>query len=201
MDGIAIRFDRRTPFDPGAARAALSDDELVRYESLPAASGGSFLAGRLLLRTLAGEQLGVTPREVPLTAVCLDCGGPHGKPVILGTELRVSLSRCSVGVVAVTAWGREIGVDLEPVRGRPGRLSAIRTITGADGLEHWTRVEAVLKADGRGLRVDPREVTISESGSERYAVVSGSPSRYRIIEPGIETGGGADVQLSIAVAS
>ena len=42
----------------------------------------------------------------------------------------------------------------------PGRSSSLR---------EWTRVEAVLKADGRGLRVDPAAVTVTGRATARGA--------------------------------
>lgn len=66
-----------------------------------------------------------------------------------------------------------LGVDIEVLfTARHGvgsgdalqRVRDVATVLGVDAgdecdvLQRWVRVEAVLKADGRGLRVDPREV-------------------------------------------
>jgi 4'-phosphopantetheinyl transferase len=158
-----------------------------------AAGHAGAAAGRALLRRLAAEQLGIAPEDVPLVQRCPDCGGPHGRPMIDGSELRVSLARCELGAVAVAAWGADIGVDVEPLVQSAERLAAIREVAGGDGIAHWTRVEAVLKADGRGLRVDPRRVRVSGAA----AWVDGEPARYRIIEPSLDT----PVQVSVALAS
>jgi len=149
-------------------------------------------AGRALLRRLAGEQLGVAPEAVPLTQRCPDCGGPHGRPVIDGAELRVSLARCVLGAVAVAAWGADIGVDVEPRAQTPARLAAIAEVAGGAGIARWTGVEAVLKADGRGLRVDPRRVRIDGD----LATIDGGPARYRIVEPEFDT----PIQVCVAIA-
>ena len=149
-------------------------------------------AGRALLRRLAAEQLGIASEKVTLTQRCPDCGGPHGRPVVAGSELRVSLARCVLGAVAVAAWGTGIGVDVEPLAQTPARLAAIEEVAGGAGIAHWTRVEAVLKADGRGLRVDPRRVRI-EGG---IASIDGEPARYRIVEPAVDT----PLQVSVALA-
>jgi 4'-phosphopantetheinyl transferase len=62
-----------------------------------------------------------------------------------------------------------VGIDAEPLAGDPSRFAAIREVCGrsaadvADGVEAlrlWTTIEAVLKADGRGLDVDPRRVSV-----------------------------------------
>ena len=156
----------------------------------------SFLAGRMLVRRLAGEQLGIAPADVPLVAVCPDCGGPHGRPMIEGSTLEVGLSRCAAGIVAVAAWNRRIGVDIEATSDADRHRDAIRRVAGGEGLEHWTRVEATLKADGRGLRIDPREVSVTTDGAELVAAVADRPTRYRIVEPDV----GPTMQLSIAIA-
>ncbi|PZQ91913.1 MAG: 4-phosphopantetheinyl transferase [Leifsonia xyli] len=171
-------------------------------EEAPADPAERMLAGRMLLRRLAGEQLGLAPELVPLEARCPDCGGPHGRPVVTGSELRVSLSRCAAGIVAVAVWGRDIGVDVEARADEAGRLAAIREVAGGGGLAHWTRVEAVLKADGRGLRVDPRTVGIVADGDGILtATVADTGRRYRILEPALDPHLAPVLQLSIALAS
>ena len=70
-------------------------------------------------------------------------------------------------------------------------------MAGGEGIAHWTRVEATLKADGRGLRVDPREVRITGSETELEAQVVDRPTRYRILEPALHPG----LQVSVAIAS
>ncbi|NYF14566.1 hypothetical protein HDC34_002893 [Pseudoclavibacter sp. JAI123] len=51
-------------------------------------------------------------------------------------------------------------------------------------LERWTAVEAVLKADGRGLRVDPSFVRLASgeghADREEHARISGDEASYRI---------------------
>jgi 4'-phosphopantetheinyl transferase len=148
-------------------------------------------AGRALLRELAAAELGVAPADAPLVQRCPDCGGPHGRPVIAGSELRVSLSRCPLGTVSVAAWGRAIGVDVEPRELPAERVDAIRAVAGGDGVAHWTAVEAVLKADGRGLRVDPRLVRIEGD----VAWIEGEAARYELFRPEVAP----DVQLTVAL--
>ena len=176
--------------------AILSPAERDRLEHAPIGMQESFLAGRMLLRRLAGEQLGIAPADVPLIAVCPDCGGPHGRPVVEGSTLQVSLAHCAAGIVAAAAWDRPIGVDIESTADADRRRDAIRGVAGGEGLAHWTRVEATLKADGRGLRVDPREVRLTTEGAELVAAVRDRQTRYRIVEPDV----GPAMQLSIAIA-
>ena len=154
-----------------AALAVLSPVERARYDARPS---DAYLAGRMLVRTLAGELLGVPAGAVPLSAVCPDCGGPHGRPVVDGSDLRVSLSHADGLVLAAAAWAADVGVDVERSAAGPERLAAIGALAGRASVRHWTRVEAVLKADGRGLRVDPSQVLVDEGiaslGAIRYAL-------------------------------
>ena len=167
-----LRWALVADLEPVGALAALSPAERERYAS--AARPQAFLAGRALLRGLAGELLGVAPADVPLSAICPDCGGPHGAPTIAGSDLRVSLSHADGLVVAVARRGAALGVDVERSVLPAERLAAIGTLTGRASVRHWTRVEAVLKADGRGLRVDPSLVVIDTEvaslGGDRYVL-------------------------------
>lgn len=171
--------------------AMLSPAERARFEAAAPDARGGFLAGRVLLRRLAAAQLGIDPERVPIRAVCPDCGGPHGRPFVEGSQLRLSLSRCAGAVAAAVAWGCDVGIDVETLGHAETARDAIREVAGG-GPSHWTRVEATLKADGRGLRVDPRRVRIAGL----TARVLDRPTRYRIVEPDV----GAALQLSIAVA-
>ncbi len=185
------------------ARPALSDVERVsglrllssleskRYEGIvQQQSRDSFLVGRILLRSLAGDLLGIAPQKVALSADCPDCSKPHGRPVIDGVNLHVSLSRCDVAVVAVANWGAAIGVDVEPRSVSRQRERAIGSLTGNPTVAQWTGVEAVLKADGRGLRVDPSGVVIEG----HRANLEGSS--YWLTTPDVDD----ELMVSVAVA-
>ena len=155
--------------DRELALAVLSDAERARYDERPS---DAFLAGRMLVRALAGDLLGIPPERVPVSATCPDCGGPHGAPVIAGSDLHVSLSHADGLVVAAARRGAAVGVDVERSTVAAERLAAIGALTGRASVRHWTRVEAVLKADGRGLRLDPSLVVIDTEvaslGGDRY---------------------------------
>lgn len=160
----------------------LSDAERGWLGGLNPAGEVAFLGGRLLLRELAAELLDVEPHEVPLSVHCIDCGQPHGRPVLADTRLHVSLSRTAGMVVAAANWDSAVGIDVESAAVAPERLDAVESLTGIRSLQHWTRVEAVLKADGRGLRVDPGSVRVRPRGSSLDAAVLGSPVRYRMLD-------------------
>jgi 4'-phosphopantetheinyl transferase len=87
----------------------------------------------------------------------------------------VSLARAGdLSVVAVTDAGR-VGIDVEPegaadfagfedVALHPGELGANAT----DPTRVWVRKEALLKAYGLGLLVDPTDIRIDDDGSATW---------------------------------
>jgi 4'-phosphopantetheinyl transferase len=167
-----------------AALARLSAPERDRAAAMPPAACDSFLVGRVLLREIAAAVAGVPVDGLVVTALCPDCAGPHGAPAIEGALVHVSLSRCAAAVVAVASANGPIGVDVEQRDGGDDRLAAIESLTAERSLRRWTRTEAVLKADGRGLRVDPANVEFDRD----TAWVRGSTARYRLSEPELGPG-------------
>lgn len=130
-----------------------------------------------LLRDEVARSCGVTRHEVRLAVLCGRCGSHrHGKPYVLPIRdvaaPQVSLSRAEgVAIVAVTHAG-PVGVDIEridalsfpgfdPVALHPDeRAGDIQ-----DRATTWVRKEALLKATGDGLMVDPRTIHLSDPGS------------------------------------
>ena len=134
--------------------------------------------GHALLRELVSEATGLDVATITITATCPDCGGSHGRPEVHGRDdLHVSLARTPGFVVAGISSAGPIGIDAELVAGSPERAPAVGALTGIQSLRHWTRVEAVLKADGRGLRVDPALVQVDGE----IATLEGQ--RYRLSDP------------------
>jgi 4'-phosphopantetheinyl transferase len=133
----------------------------------------------------------VPAESLSVSATCPDCGGPHGAPRILGANVFVSLAHCAAIVVAVASIRGPVGVDVEArAEVSTDRIAAIEALTGERSLQRWTRTEAILKADGRGLRVDPAEL-IFDGDTGR---VRGTEARYRLSEPIVSP----DVALSVA---
>lgn len=107
---------------------------------------------------MVAARTGQSPAEVRITATCPDCGGAHGRPVADGSALHLSVSY-SPGVVVAAVAASPVGIDVEERAQSEERLDAVLKLTGVRSIERWTRTEAILKADGRGLRVDPADVT------------------------------------------
>jgi 4'-phosphopantetheinyl transferase len=139
-----------------------------------------FLSGRAAALTAIGRLVGDPMDASTIDACCLECGGPHGRPEVSGTTgtVHVGVAHAAGRAFAVASRSR-IGVDAEPLDTSPARLDAIRALTRSGGggpLARWTAIEAVLKADGRGLRVDPREVLIGRAAGS----VADRGIRYRL---------------------
>lgn len=143
----------------------LSPADRARLAGLTPARRAGFVAGRVLLRHLASELTG-SP-VIDITARCPLCDGPHGVPQIGGGKVIASISHSAdlVSVaVAPTSEISALGLDLEHMSAQTHlRLADLGNLF-PDGkvpsATRWTQIEAVLKADGRGLTVEPSAVLI-----------------------------------------
>jgi 4'-phosphopantetheinyl transferase len=124
-----------------------------------------FTIGRACLRVLLGNALGISPRDVSITK------GAHGKPETPPVARRsVSFNVAHSKGTVLIALGHQspVGVDVEYL----DRLTDIMEVARANFTEnesnilaaisepdtrlrtfyrYWTRKEAIVKADGRGL--------------------------------------------------
>ncbi len=141
---------------------------VVAYGALPA---------HAVLRAEAARFHQVSPAHIVLAHECRRCGSDaHGRPHLVATAAvrhpaYVSLARAGdLSVVAVTDAG-PVGVDVEAegaadfagfedVALHPGE----RATTTADPTRVWVRKEALLKAYGLGLAVDPSDVRLDDDG-------------------------------------
>jgi 4'-phosphopantetheinyl transferase len=201
--GVAVH--RALAAEPDEAVLALLDHaERARLARLRRpADRARFATGRRLARTALGARLGVPPTDVPLTI------GPAGRPRVADaaapdvpvTPAALDLSIAHAGAhvfVAVADGGRRVGVDVEGGPDAPlpdaGLLDVVCTpaeraaLAGLQpGPRHeaflalWTRKEAVLKADGRGLLVDPATLELTLDGPPRVLVApAGVPGSDRL---------------------
>ncbi|WP_144765350.1 4'-phosphopantetheinyl transferase superfamily protein [Curtobacterium sp. 9128] len=134
------------------------------------AAGASRRSDREALLAFLADVTSADPAAVLGGHRCRHCGRTdHGRPwaTVHGTAVGVSLARTS-GVVAFAVGAVHLGVDVERVSRvaaapldafTPGELARA---CGDDALlaACWAAKEAVLKRDGRGLRVDPVSVDV-----------------------------------------
>lgn len=128
-------------------------------------------ADREALHAFVAEVTGADPASTAVGRRCPHCRGTdHGRPWALadGRPVGVGLARAP-GALALAVGPAAIGVDVERTSRllvaplddafTPGELAR----AGGDRAELtacWAAKEAVLKRDGRGLRVDPARVDV-----------------------------------------
>jgi 4'-phosphopantetheinyl transferase len=158
----------------GRALDVLTDEERERVGRFRrAADAASFAGGRALVRLALAQLVGATPRELVFDTWCEIHASPHGKPRLVepAADLDFSLSRAGPRLLlAVSAAA--VGVDVER-RDRDVEAGVARIAFADDEraeledaspdafLACWTCKEAVLKALGHGLAVDPKSVSVT----------------------------------------
>lgn len=139
-----------------------------------------FVAAHAGLRLALAAETGQPPRTLRFGTT------ERGKPVLERHSLSFNLSHSGDLAVVAAARGGEVGVDVEAA----GRLRDVDGLSAmvmtaeeraafaalptdrrkAAFLRLWTRKEALLKADGRGLMHDPRQLTVGLDEDERRTV-------------------------------
>ncbi|MAJ46892.1 MAG: hypothetical protein CBC35_06425 [Planctomycetes bacterium TMED75] len=148
------------------------------------------LIRRAILRSLLGELTDRRAREIRFNHT------PRGRPSIEGlSDLQFNTSRTGQWFIVATSHEVIPGVDIESDRAIPDLESLARRVcspkeqeafSGVDTasaswfLRIWTRKEAVLKASGLGLGLDPSRVTLSV---ESTSLTGWSP--VRLDDPGL----------------
>lgn len=129
----------------------------------------NFSAGRFLVRRLLASHLGIAENEVVIRQ------DVNGKPYVLNSpELHFNLSHTHGLVACAVSKVGPIGVDVEnPQRETISELAwprffcseELAWLGGLNGdekraafLRLWTHKEAVMKADGRGMKIGIRNV-------------------------------------------
>jgi len=172
------------PADAHAAAVLLDEDDRARCATYArSADRARFVGGRVLARRAVAAELGCDPREVRLDARCAVCGGAHGRPRVLGPGeglLDLSIAHASERVLVAVARGCAVGVDVERIgpfedlatAGAGVLAAAERAVLvalpararGAAFFGYWTRKEALLKATGQGLAIEPATVHVTPPG-------------------------------------
>ncbi len=146
------------------------------------------------VRDEVGRRCSVAGDSVRLTRLCPSCGSDrHGRLLVApSSELAppsVSLSRSPDLSVAVVASGASVGVDVEEVASfaRPGLCDVVlhrheRAQLPGELATTWVRKEALLKAAGCGLTMDPSSIRVS--GPREPASVLSWPQDPWAAEPG-----------------
>ncbi|WAL66354.1 4'-phosphopantetheinyl transferase superfamily protein [Amycolatopsis cynarae] len=157
-----------------------------------------FLTGRVLAKTVLGQRLGLAPADVRFDATCDDCGKPHGKPRLPGTEFSISHSGDRIGLAVA---GAPVGLDVESATRRADdslisyalNETEQQTLAGLGAAErtaaffrYWTRKEALMKATGKGLRIPLRSITLDGGrlAASGDAALDPATTRLSDLDPG-----------------
>jgi 4'-phosphopantetheinyl transferase len=138
-----------------------------------------FTLGVALSRLLLAGHLGTPPGRLAIDRTCPSCGGPHGRPRLVGVPGAVDFSVSHAGARVVVALARAgaVGVDVEELaRGERGVAVSRMALSpaerdvlaalapprqGAAFVRYWTRKEAAVKATGDGITAGLRRVVVS----------------------------------------
>jgi 4'-phosphopantetheinyl transferase len=174
------------PPGPVAAVSAVLDPvEQSRLSAFArSADRDRYATAAALVRVLVGRAIGVTPAAVPVDRTCRTCGAGHGRPRVTA-PLAVSVTHAGARVGVAVAQGPTavldgagVGIDVSAPTERSTVVSVASSILAPterawaaddpDALVRlWTAKEAVLKAAGVGLSVDPAAVELSPSSFVR----------------------------------
>ncbi|MFT4109967.1 hypothetical protein [Propionicimonas sp.] len=155
-----------------------------RVAAAPPARARAFRTGRGLIGALLRELVPGSSAWSVDTAPCVRCGGDHGPVAVRGVAALASVAYTEglvVAAVAAAARVTRLGVDVEADRIDPVRaddLARLLSVPPDAALRRWTQVEAVLKAAGLGLRVDPAQVRFGSG----FARVEGASAEYRLAD-------------------
>ncbi len=193
--------------DASSTMTLLSPAELARAARfVRTVDRGRFVASRVLLRSTVGAVLGVDAAAVELGYACGSCGSrEHGRPVVAtDPSVQLSLSRSAERVVVAVGRGAEpLGIDVQQI-GAVGFVgfdgvalssperAAVRALPERDRAfaraDAWARTEAVLKARGVGLNVDPSTIDPADSGYQLTRIDVGAGYACWLASSGAVTG-------------
>lgn len=198
----------------GALGPALTADERTRVDRAAPAERDAVASALLLARRAVAEACGVQPDAVRLRRRCPRCGSTgHGAPwaerVDHGPVPWLSMSR-TADLVVVALAGAPVGVDVERAGSADDALAGValadgeQPAAGPDGvLRTWVRKEAVLKAAGTGLSVDPRALRVSAASGDPLVTATGpaaAPDGARWWLTDLDLGAGHVVALAVALS-
>jgi 4'-phosphopantetheinyl transferase len=172
----------------GQLAQTLAPDELDRAARFHARRDRErWIVARGLLRERLGAYSGCSPKSVRLEY------GPFGKPALVNSSVRFSVSHSDNLAVFALAHEREIGVDVEAIRPSfdldrlaedffsPIERAALRRLRStqrvAGFFNCWTRKEAFVKATGMGLSqpLDEFDVELVPGRPPRVIAIRADP--------------------------
>lgn len=191
LDGEEVHVWRaalaRTPEEVEALERLLSEDELRRAESFHfPRDRSSFVVARGTLREILSLYVGVPPGLLRFGYNAF--GKPELIPAQGDTPVRFNLSHAGGLALYAVAAGREVGVDVEVVRGgvpceelaasffSKQEMAALLALPAGDRrrafFECWARKEAYIKGRGEGLSLPLDSFDVSLAPREPAALLA-----------------------------
>jgi 4'-phosphopantetheinyl transferase len=189
----------------------LSAEELERAERLRAGQTRmQFLVARSCLRVLLGNILNLDPKSVPIT---LNAYGKPQTPAADGDPLHFNVAHSRETILIAVCRASAVGIDLEYLDRKTEVLAVARDFFHPDEFQEiaaiedpelrrqgffscWTRKEAIVKADGRGLSLPLTAFKVPVLGSVAAFRVTVSDEIEDARACRIETGGPAEYLIS-----
>ena len=207
-----------SPDGPGADLLSAAELARARRHHQPVDRCRSATAS-WLLRVAAGGARGLEPHRVRVGRECPTCGragaeAPHGRPVLLppqgvdrpGPPVQLSASHAGDVVLVAASTAGRVGVDVERIASTgfegfddlvltPLERRRLATLpAGSRPVERalaWTRKEALLKATGHALTLDPATVGFHPDGRPEPAtavLLGGAPHAGTRVLDGLPAG-------------
>ena len=171
--------------DLNSHKSILSKDENAKANTFRFKSDREYYIGRhVLLRKTLGKYLSLEPEKIKFRY------GFHGKPSLSnyfnGDKIHFNLSHSKGLVLYAMACGREVGIDVE--RLIPGIMDeqfisyvfSQKELYGIHSLpsdlrmialfQNWTRKEAFVKALGKGLSNDLKQIAVPNAFDEKSII-------------------------------
>ena len=130
---------------------------------------------RIIAKELIAAKLGCEPTDVRIEREAPRGFGYHTRLIASrdGEELPIAIVTASfraATVVAICDPGLPLGIDIRDAHPEPADLRLMRKHSHLfdendvdDLLRHWTSVQAVIEADGRGVRMAPERVRLDST--------------------------------------
>ena len=171
---------------PDISKSHLAPEEIGRASRLRAGQVRlQFLVARTCLRVLLGNILNLNPREVP---VFQNAFGKPETPTVDGYPLHFNLAHSRETILIALCRESPVGIDLEYLDRETEVLEVARNFFHPEEFHQiaaiadpelrrraffrcWTRKEAVIKADGRGLSLPLTAFRVPVIGAANAAQV------------------------------
>jgi len=135
---------------------------------------------RIIAKELIAAKLGCEVTDVRIEREAPRGFGYHTRLIASrdGAELPIAIVTASfraATVVAICDPGLPLGIDIRDLHPEPADVRQMQKHSHlydehdiSDLLQHWVRVQAVLEADGRGVRVAPEHVRLDAGRSKGW---------------------------------